>query len=607
MVLEEELLPYLTWLLYGGESGIGALPRFAITVFVAALVALVVGLLVLLVRHGPLKAGDMVYRAVASGVAELAHLSPRRIWALARLAVQEAIRRRVWVALVIFVLILLFASWFLNTNHQEPAKLYLSFVLTATTYLVLMIALLMSAFSLPGEFKSKTIYTIMTKPVRAGDVVLGRILGFTLVGTALLAMMGVASYFFVNRALYHTHEIDGASLENIYDADGELIGHKGRTHEDQFHRHAFEMQVDGRGLTDSEHGHEHRITSDGSKFIVEGPAQIMRARVPTYGRLQFLDRKGTKVDRGINVGNEWDYRRFVAGGTASAAIWTFSNVDESMLRTNADGTQVLPLEIIVRVFRTWKGDIERGIQGSIFFRNPETERKSKLEVFTAKDWTIDSKYFTRKLYDSDDNEIDLINDLVSSEGELEVWVQCLERGQYYGFAQADCYIRRRDASPLWNFCKAYLSIWTQMLLVIAIGVTTSTFLNGPVAMMATISFIILGFFRDFFLHVAMGTQVGGGPVESLVRLVTQKNLISRLEDSFATNLMHAADTVLETFMLSVGSLLPDFRGFSTVNYVAYGFNIPPDRVAQDLTAGAAFVLGMFVAGYFFLRSREVAK
>jgi ABC-type transport system involved in multi-copper enzyme maturation permease subunit len=604
MVLEQELLPYFTWLLSGGENSLGALPRFLIT---ALVLALVVGDLVALVRYGPLKAGDLTYRVVTGGLKELAQLSPRRIWALARLAVQESLRRRAWVALVVFGMILLFASWFLKTNHQEPAKLYLSFVLTATTYLVLMISLLLSAFSLPGDFKSKTIYTIMTKPVRAGDVVLGRVLGFTLVGTALLAIMGVASYIFVHRALSHRHEIDPSSLENIVDSDGNVLGRKGRTTLNHYHRHEIEVPNEGTGMALSEHGHEHQISVEGSALEVDGPLAIMRARVPKYGRLQFLDRNGTPVEKGINVGNEWAYREFVAGGTASAAIWTFDNVNETLLEADPDGAQYFPLEIIVRVFRTHKGEIERGIQGSIVLRNPETELRSNPHVFTAKDWTIDAVYFPRKLYDSSENEVDFIDDFVSSDGRLEVVVQCLEPGQYYGFAQADCYIRRPDASPLWNFIKAYLSIWVQMVLVIAIGVTASTFLNGPVAMMATVSFIIIGFFRDFFVNVAMGSQIGGGPVESLYRLATQKNLVTRLDDNLATQLMVAVDQALELFMLSVGSLLPDFAALSTVNYVAYGFNIPWDRALQDLTVGGAFVVGLFLVGYFCLRTREVAK
>ena len=58
------------------------------------------------------------------------------------------------------------------------------------------------------------------------------------------------------------------------------------------------------------------------------------------------------------------------GGTSAAAIWTFSNVDPSDLWTAEDGSQYLPLELIVRVFRSYKGDIEQGIQGSVKLRNP---------------------------------------------------------------------------------------------------------------------------------------------------------------------------------------------------------------------------------------------
>ena len=70
----------------------------------------------------------------------------------------------------------------------------------------------------------------------------------------------------------------------------------------------------------------------------------------------------------------------------------------------------------------------------------------------------------------------------------------------------------------------------QMVLVIAIGVTCSTLVNGPVAMMFTMAFITLGFFRQFFVDVAIGKQVGGGPVESLFRIVTQMNQVSPLAE-----------------------------------------------------------------------------
>jgi hypothetical protein len=606
MVLEQELLPYLTWLLWGSGGQLGALPRFLITAVALSILALLGGFLIALVRYGPLKAGDLTYRVVVNGLKELTRISPRRIWALARLAIKESMRRQVVVALVIFFLILLFAGWFLNTDYQEPARLLFRFVLTAMTYLVLLIALLVSAFSLPNDFKTKTIYTVVTKPVRAGDIVLGRILGFTIVGTLLLAVMGFCGYVFVVRTLYHTHEIDVESLQNIVDKDGNVIGKKGRTTLDAFHRHDVEIGTDGTGTALSFYGHEHEISRVGDKYVVSGPIGFMRARVPYYGKLRFLDRKGAEVARGISVGSEWTYRSFIEGGSSAAAVWTFSGIDKSMLGEDSEGKPCLPIELIVRVFRTYKGDIEKGIQGSIRLRNPETGLKSNEDIFTAKDATIARFDIPTKLY-ADRQPVDLLTDLVSKDGRLEVVVQCLNSAQYFGFAQPDCYIVRPDASPLLNYIKAQVGIWVQMVLVIAIGVTCSTLVNGPVAMLFTISFITLGFFREFFVNVALGKQVGGGPVESLVRLVTQRNLVTSIEDSFGTRLMHAIDSVLQTIMLSMAQVLPDFRSFSTVDYVAYGFNIPGNQLAQDLTVTAAYVLGLFVIGYFFLRTREVAK
>src|ERR1044071_160888 len=252
MVLENPLLPYLTWLIgYPWTDAHAfldsALFRFVLTAVVLSVIALVVGFLIALVRHGPLKAGDITYKVVVNGFRELFRTSPRRVWAIARLAIKESIRRRVIVALAVYIVILLFAGWFLQTGYREPGKLFFSVVLTATTYLVLMIALLISAFSLPNDFKSKTIYTVVTKPVRAGDIVLGRILGFTIVGTVLLLIMAIFSAGFVWRMLDHTHAVKIDSLETIYDADGKPIGKKGRTTTNQDHSHEVEIYNDPQG------------------------------------------------------------------------------------------------------------------------------------------------------------------------------------------------------------------------------------------------------------------------------------------------------------------------------------------------------------------------
>jgi hypothetical protein len=241
-------------------------------------------------------------------------------------------------------------------------------------------------------------------------------------------------------------------------------------------------------------------------------------------------------------------------------------------------------------------------------RNPDNQDvKSDLWTFTAKDASINTFDWPRKLNDANRQPIDLLEDLVTDDGRVEVVVQCLDRAQYYGFAQPDAYIRLPDGSPLWNFVKAQVSIWVQMVLVITIGVACSTVVNGTVAMMFTLAFITLGFFRQFFINVALGEQVGGGPLESLYRLVTQMNQMSPLPENLGTQLIQTVDIVLKQGMLSLSYVLPDFRSLNTVGYVSYGFNIPMNHLLQDLTVCLAYLAGLCVIGYFFLRTREVAK
>jgi hypothetical protein len=72
-------------------------------------------------------------------------------------------------------------------------------------------------------------------------------------------------------------------------------------------------------------------------------------------------------------------------------------------------------------------------------------------------------------------------------------------------------------------------------------------------------------------------------------------------------MIQGTDQVLQTFMISVAQVLPDFAEFSTVDFAASGFNVPTTRVLQDLTTCLAYVAGLAVVGYFLLRTREVAK
>jgi ABC-type transport system involved in multi-copper enzyme maturation permease subunit len=134
-----------------------------------------------------------------------------KIWILARMTFQEAIRRRiVLTGLVLGILFLVVYSVgfymifteisreaireqtaFARVAQSEMSNFLLMAGLYAVAFLSVAMGALLSADTLAGEIGSGTIQTIVTKPLRRSDVVLGKWLGFAgLLGLYLLLMSG---------------------------------------------------------------------------------------------------------------------------------------------------------------------------------------------------------------------------------------------------------------------------------------------------------------------------------------------------------------------------------------------------------------------------------
>lgn len=628
MVIENLLPPFTQWFP-------GAILHWLLVVAVLAALGLAAGWLIAAVRAGPGWAFLGAGRLLGNTFADLARLSPRRVWALALLAFKESLRRRVVVVFAVFILVLLFAGWFLDPASPDPATLYILFVLNATSYLVLLLVLFLGAFSLPQDLRFRTLHTVVTKPVRTSEIVLGRMLGFTMIGTLLLLVMAAVSYLFVSYGLAHTHLLtvdDLAPMTGAADQAAEtLTGYTSRAHG---HRHRVFVDPSGACRLEATRGHWHSLSVEGGgrgeRYRIGPPEGHLLARVPVYGKLNFRDREGLDTEQGINVGDEWMYRGYIQGGTQAAMMWTFEGVTPRLFSNG------LPVEMSIGVFRTHKGNMEKGVLGSISLRNPRTGLLVETEIFESQEFAIKHLFVPRKItrfssaqvvsrravtpegvqfspprteLDSslaEKTEFDLFEDLVDN-GRVEVWLRCLEPGQYFGGAQADLYLRARDAWFWLNFLKGYFGIWLQMELVVAFAVAFSTFLSGPVAMVATSGTLIGGFYSDFMQELAQGPKYGGGPFESLYRMVTQENMVTSLEPGLGTALLKVADQVAEYALGAISAILPPFGQFGCADWVAYGFDVPLSLVLIRTTHMLAFVLPLFVAGYVFLRTREIAR
>ena len=256
----------------------------------AAVLLLLAFVLSLLSRGA--KGPELFGAAVVSSIKDLLGISLKRIMAIASLTFKEAIRRKALFVFVVFCIMFMFAGWFLTRGGDKPqlqVKLYISFVLTSITWLLLTVMLLLSCWGIPEDIRLRSLHTVVTKPTRRVEIVIGRIFGFSGIGLLVLGVMSVAGYVWIQRQL-------------------------------------SERQKD-----------------------------VLTCRVPIYGPLEFLSDTGQPNESGVNVGDTWKYRSYIAGTSQARAIWNFEGLTNDKI-----GEDGLELESNFEAFRTHKGNMETG-------------------------------------------------------------------------------------------------------------------------------------------------------------------------------------------------------------------------------------------------------
>lgn len=539
------------------------LPHAVLIWLIAMGVCAAVGFLVAFVlsfamagASGPAK----LAQAIPRGLADLLKMSPRRIGAIASLTAKESIRRQDILVGVVFVLLFMFAGWFLSsTDIDTPAKPYISFVLTAIRWLIIPVALLLSCWGLPADIKLRSLHTVVTKPVRRSEVVLGRMVGYGAVMTLGVIIMGVVGYIWVLRSVP-----DSARQTQLV------------------------------------------------------------SRVPVYGQLSFIDRTGAQSDQGINVGDIWTFRSFVEGNTAARAVYNFQNVDDlanddgltleyrfEVFRShkgdidrmvlgqfelvNAEKDLIIPYPPVPFEVREF-ADIQT--------RSSEEGGRSPLVEIPRK--------LTYTPEGQESTTVDLFDDVVADDGSLTIKMRCADGGQYLGAARTDLFIRTPDRSFATGYFKAILGTWLMAMLVIILGTTASTFVKGPVATLLTFTLILTGLTMRPFMdelvvdYVTEGRVLGGGMLESAYRMVTQMNVQSDLPDNLGTDIIKFIDRRIFDTLVVLRNVIPDFTYFDMTPFVANGFDVPWNAsLLPSILLTIGFLIPCIVIGYFSLQLREL--
>ncbi len=561
-----------------------AFGTFLIALIAVATIALIVGLVVSLLTvgtHGP----GLVWEVMQRAWRDLTQMSLRRIGALATLTMKESYRKKAFAVLVVFLILFLFAGWFLQNDdpqREAPAKPFIAFVLTTIQWMTVPVALLLSCWGLPTDIKERSLHTVVTKPVRRGEIVLGRIFGYSAVLTIFVAIMGIGGYFFISREVPPS-------------AQSQLV-----------------------------------------------------SRVPIYGDVQFLDRNGepSATNKGLNVGDIWDFRSYIEGVTRASMTWTFKNLDAASLA----GQEGIRLENRFEAFRSYKGLINEPVRYKLTLVNNTNglrvtngdlvkgiaefldERVRKADVADAALDDSDQKYATayrqqpstvleipRKITYVDvsaaganaTKTVDLFDDVIDK-GTLTVEVTCPDAQQYIGAAASDLFIRLPDKSFASTYFRSVFMTWLMLILICMIGATASTFVKGPVATLLTFSLIILGAYlrpsmEKMVDDYTKGYVLGGGALESFYRLITQMNQQSPLPDNFGSRLMQWIDAGIFEVLRQMRHVIPNFSHFlKTTEYSANGFDVPLNAaLLPGIATAVAYLIPCLLIGYFSLQLREL--
>jgi ABC-type transport system involved in multi-copper enzyme maturation permease subunit len=523
----------------------------------------------------------------------------RRIWALARLSFIEAVRRRViWVFLILLLLFLFPPKWWDPTiKPEDEIRANISVIYTAATPLLLLAAALMTAFSIPADIRNQTIHTVVTKPVEKFEIVIGRFIGYLALTSLVLGA------------------VTGFSLLMIY----------------------------------------------ASRVQEEAREESMKARVPLYGQLGFMDPTNPKF-QGDSVGREWDYRKYIQGGPNSPqrAVWYYSDRD---LDRSLASLPSVRCEFSFDIFRTTKGEEGKTLTCT-FFIVAHKATKDVLEVAkryreltkglspTARpdgtptevqDWQkLDEiannlgyyEYSTKEIVDYHTDFIPIPAGLIKAalegspgvfEGEgrnqvprprMQILVRFDSRTQFLGVAKPDLYLLAAEG-PFWlNFIKGAAGLWLRLLIVIGIAVTLSTYLNGVVSFLATLFLVGLGFLRSPIVSMAFvpllipnspEARFNPGPSDSLRKLISGEGLGTFTDTQTATQqVTQGADDVFRWCLRRLLNVLPNMERLSWSDYVGNGFNIPLEDLGLNFVFVAGYLSLWAVLGHYLMKWREIA-
>jgi hypothetical protein len=121
----------------------------------------------------------------------------RSILAVAKNTVKQALRLKIAAVFIVLLLVLLPVMGLKMTGDgtlKGHLQAFVSYSLSLTALLLSLLTIFAAAYSLTSDVKDKQVYTVLTKPIRRYEFVLGKLLGIVILDAGLLLLFSAIIY-----------------------------------------------------------------------------------------------------------------------------------------------------------------------------------------------------------------------------------------------------------------------------------------------------------------------------------------------------------------------------------------------------------------------------
>jgi hypothetical protein len=377
------------------------------------------------------------------------------IWAVAVNTVRQALRLKIAVTFIILLAVLLPVMGTIMTGDgtlKGKLQTFVCYGLSLTGFLLCLLTIIVSIYSLSSDIAQRQIYTVLTKPVRRFQLLLGKLAGVVLLDAVLLFLFSAVIYVII---IY----MPGFSKAS----DAELVQAQN------------EFYTARAGLTP--------VEPDVTKEVLETYNRLLRSgQVPPEVADNIVKRKNY-----IKTLTEQIKLSKRAAGVGQDLVLEFNNVK--------------PLDPNQSLFIRFKYDVSRNPPDlqiySRWFVGDDRQLRYGTEIRTPM-YTFDRKDLIRTFH-----EIEVPAKAVAEDGYLAVAFLNVPR-----FNDAVVMFPAKDGLEVLykadtftaNYIRAVLLILFRLVFLACLGILASTFLSFNVAMLLCLAVFFTGTISGFCLE-----------------------------------------------------------------------------------------------------------